>query len=138
MKKQEIRLKLNQEQLQIAIQEQIPEPGGFNNVYEMLINSLMYCERKAFLSVQKDIKNKAKGYRQLTKSGIGSKLSLQIPRDRLGVFKPVNMGLINDQEEKIKDLCFSLYGKGLTTRQIEKVIQDCTDTKRTRSIYADG
>lgn len=124
MKKQETQLKLNQEQLQIAIQEQVSEPGGLNNVYEMLINSLMYCERKAYLSEQKDVNNKANGYRQVTKSGIGSKLSLQIPRDRLGVFKPVIMGLINDQEEKIKDLCFNLYGKGLTTRQIEKVIQD--------------
>jgi len=124
MKKQETQLKLNQEQLQIAIQEQVSEPGGLNNVYEMLINSLMYCERKAYLSDRKDVKNKANGYRQVTKSGIGSKLSLQIPRDRLGVFKPVIMGLINDQEEKIKDLCFNLYGKGLTTRQIEKVIQD--------------
>lgn len=124
MKKQETQLKLSQEQLQIAIQEQISEPEGLNSVYEMLINSLMYCEREAYLNEQPEGKNKANGFRQVSKSGIGNKLSLQIPRDRLGVFKPVIMGLINDQEEKIKDLCFNLYGKGLTTRQIENVIQD--------------
>lgn len=124
MKKQETQLKLSEEQLQIAIQDQISEPGGLHNVYEMLINGLMYCERQAYLKDQPEGINKANGYRQISKSGIGSKLSLQIPRDRLGVFKPVILGMINEQEEKIKDLCFNLYGKGLTTRQIEKVIDD--------------
>jgi putative transposase len=34
----------------------------------------------------------------------------------------VILGLLNEQEEQIKDLCFELYGKGLTTRQIEEVV----------------
>ena len=81
----------------------------------------MVCERQTFLSEESIEGNKGNGYRTTTRSGIGSKLSLQIPRDRLGVFKPVIMGLLDEQEEKVKDLCFELYGKGLTTRQIEDV-----------------
>lgn len=49
-------------------------------------------------------------------------MEIQIPRDRLGVFKPVILGVLNQQEEHIKDLCFELYGTGLTTRQIGDVI----------------
>jgi len=81
----------------------------------------MLSERNAFLATAE--RNKGNGYRQLSKSGIGSKLELYIPRDRLGVFKPVILGLLNDQEERVKALCFELYGKGLTTRQIEDVIK---------------
>ena len=40
------------------------------------------------------------------------------------MFKPVILGLLDEQEEKVKQLCFSLYGKGLTTRQIEAVTKD--------------
>jgi len=35
----------------------------------------------------------------------------------------VILGLLNEQEEQVKNLCFELYGKGLTTRQIEDVIE---------------
>ena len=48
---------------------------------------------------------------------------MHIPRDRLGVFQPIILGLLNEQEEQVKDLCFELYGKGLTTRQIEDVVK---------------
>ena len=73
------------------------------------------------------------GYRKATRSGIGSKLELTIPRDRMGVFQPVILGLLNEQEEKIKDLCFELYGKGLTTRQIEDVIENIYGSKYSKS-----
>lgn len=117
---QETELKLSKSQVQNVINDHIQSEHGLNDLFEMMINGLMLSERKAFLSTQEG--NKGNGYRFTTKSGIGSKLSLKIPRDRLGVFQPVVLGLINEQEEQIKDLCFELYGKGLTTRQIEDVI----------------
>ena len=96
--------------------------NGLNDLFSMMINGLMLSERQVFLQENEAEENKGNGYRKATRSGIGSKLELQIPRDRLGVFKPVILGVLNQQEEHIKDLCFELYGKGLTTRQIGDVI----------------
>lgn len=88
----------------------------------------MIAERQSFLSDDQTPGNKGNGYRQVFKSGIGSRLQLQVPRDRLGLFKPVILGVLDQQEEQIKNLCFELYGKGLTTRQIEKVIENIYGT----------
>ncbi len=51
----------------------------------------------------------------------------------MGVFQPVILGLLNAQEEQVKDLCFELYGKGLTTRQIEGVIENIYGSSYSKS-----
>jgi len=121
--KQETTLKLTKSQLQTLINDQLQKEKGLNDLFAMMLNGLMLSERQSFLADNADASNKGNGYRQARRSGIGSKLELQIPRDRLGVFKPVILGLLNEQEEQVKELCFELYGKGLTTRQIEGVIE---------------
>ncbi len=93
----------------------------------------MLSERNTFLQESTEGINKGNGYRHAQKAGIGSKLQLKIPRDRLGVFRPVILGLLNEQEEQIKDLCFELYGKGLTTRQIENVVENIYGTSYSKS-----
>lgn len=121
--KQETELKLSKSQLQSAMKSHLLEENSINDVFSMFVNGLMYSERQTFLSASEE-KNKGNGYRQATRYGIGSKLHLKIPRDRLGVFKPIILGLLNEQEEQVKELCFELYGKGLTTRQIENVVEN--------------
>lgn len=120
---QETELKLSKEQLQTAITNQLTIDQGLNDVFSMVLNGLMYAERATFLNDDKSEGNKGNGYRQAKRSGLGSRLSLRIPRDRLGAFQPVILGLLDQQEEQVKDLCFELYGKGLTTRQIEGIIE---------------
>lgn len=122
-KMQETELKLSKSQVQNVINDQLQKENGINDLFSMMINGLMLSERQTFLEENQGLGTKGNGYRQATRSGIGSKLELRIPRDRLGVFKPLVLGLLNEQEEKIKNLCFELYGKGLTTRQIEDVIE---------------
>jgi len=121
MEKQGTELKLDKKQIQQVINTTLLQEKGLNDLFEMMVNGLMYSERSTFLEQQEG--NKGNGYRKASRSGIGSKLELSVPRDRLGVFQPVILGLLNKQEEQIKDLCFELYGKGLTTRQIEDVIK---------------
>lgn len=121
--KEETVLKLNKTQLQNVINDHVLKDNGLPELFSMLVNGLMFSERQVFLSDEESEGNKGNGYRKATRSGIGSKLELNIPRDRLGVFKPVILGLLDEQEEKVKELCFELYGKGLTTRQIEDVIE---------------
>lgn len=129
----ETELKLNKNQLQSVINDQIQRDHGLNDLFTMMINGLMLSERQVFLSGDKVAGNKGNGYRQATRSGIGSKLALQIPRDRLGVFQPVILGVLDEQEEKVKELCFELYGKGLTTRQIEEVTSKLYGTALSKS-----
>ena len=119
---EETRMKFTKKQLQSMINLELEKEHGLNDLFTMMVNGLMSSERKLFLSKKEDPSNKGNGYRKATRSGIGTKLSLSIPRDRLGVFKPLVLGLLNEQEGQVKHLCFELYGKGLTTRQIEEVI----------------
>ena len=134
MKKQEqeTELKLSKKQIQNIINTHIQEEHGLNDMFEMMVNGLMLSERNTFLS-EEPAENKGNGYRYASRSGIGSKLQLKIPRDRLGVFQPVILGLLNEQEEQIKDLCFELYGKGLTTRQIEDVVTNIYGSNYSKS-----
>ena len=103
-KKQETGLKLSKEQLESVITEHLSLDEGLNDVFNMVLNGLMYSERKTFLESEKGTGNKGNGYRQAKRSGLGSRLSLSIPRDRLGVFKPVILGLLDQQEEQVKEL----------------------------------
>jgi transposase-like protein len=129
---QETALKLTKSQLQTVLNDHIFKENGINDLFTMLINGLMFSEREIFLS-QSEIPNKGNGYRLAKRSGIGSRLELKIPRDRIGVFKPVILGLLDQQEERIKELCFELYGKGLTTRQIEDVVENLYGTSYSKS-----
>jgi len=122
--KRENGLNLSKTQIQAIINEEILKENRLNELFTFVLNGLMIAERQSFLSDDQTPGNKGNGYRQVFKSGIGSRLQLQVPRDRLGLFKPVILGVLDQQEEQIKNLCFELYGKGLTTRQIEKVIEN--------------
>ena len=130
---EETQLKFTKKQLQSIINFEVEKENGLNDLFGMMINGLMLSERKVFLSENENQKNKENGYRSARRSGIGSKLTLSIPRDRLGVFKPVLLGLLDQQEEQVKNLCFELYGKGLTTRQIEEVIEDIYGSSYSKS-----
>ncbi len=132
-KKQETELKLSKTQVQNVINDHLQKENGLNDLFAMMVNGMMLSERHAFLDAEKTKGNKGNGYRYAKRSGIGSKLELCIPRDRLGVFKPVILGLLDQQEEQVKNLCFELYGKGLTTRQIEGIIENIYGSSYSKS-----
>lgn len=129
---QETELKLNKEQLSLAIQDHLGQEEGLHEVFNMTINALMHSERSNFLS-RSTGQNKGNGYRSVRKPGFGSSLELRIPRDRLGLFKPLIYGLIDEQEHKVRELSYSLYGKGLTTRQISEVLEDIYGKRYSKS-----
>jgi len=130
---QETEINLSKKQVQSIINLELEKENGLNDLFTMMVNGLMYSERKHFLEQKEDPTNKGNGYRTAFRSGIGSRLSLSIPRDRLGVFKPVILGLLDQQEEAVKSLCFELYGKGLTTRQIEQVVENIYGSSYSKS-----
>lgn len=114
---------LTNDQLQDTINSLLNKEEGLNNLLEMILDGLMKLERDTFLTGPAGSGNKANGYRPGRAAGYGKELSLRIPRDRLGQFKPVLWAMLRDQGEQVRRLCFELYGKGLTTRQVGEITE---------------
>jgi transposase-like protein len=114
-------MNFTKEQTQELISKFSNEKNGLTSVLEMVLNSLMLSERKEFL--KEDIDNKANGYRFGTAFGQGQQLQLKIPRDRQSAFSPLILALIREQDAYIHEVCFSLYTKGLTTKDVSEVMQ---------------
>lgn len=128
----ENQIKLTTEQLSHAINQQVID-GGLNELFSMTVNALMLGERSNFLQSADQSGNKGNGFRQLLKSGIGSGMELRVPRDRLGVFRPILLGVLEQQDQRIKELSFALYGEGLTTRQISTILEQIYGTTYSKS-----
>ena len=107
---------------------------GLEIVIKTVFESLLSHEREEFLSKNSvSYGNKANGYYARLAKGINSYFKLKVPRDRLGFFKPVFLDVIKEQDEKMLDLAFKLYVKGLTTREIEDIFEDVYDKKLSRT-----
>ena len=61
------------------------------------------------------------------------KLSLRVPRDRLGVFQPMLLDIVRQQSQTCSELALSLYAKGLSTRMVEEVVEQCFGEKMSSS-----
>ena len=96
---------------------------GLNKILEMVLNSLLKLEREGFLKESNNKLNKANGYRSRRVAGINKTITLSIPRDRLGHFYPTLLTIIKDQEEEVAKLAFSLYSKGLSTRDVSDIFE---------------
>ena len=114
-------IQLTKLQLQQELNNLITQEQGLNEILTMVLNALMYSERADFLAT-KNPGNKANGYRFAQAKGHGKLLSLSIPRDRLGIFKPLILTALREEEERVQEVCFELYGKGLTTRDIGPIV----------------
>ena len=114
--------KLNKPQLQAALNNLVEEKSGLNTLMELTLNAFMKAERDQFLP--ESVNNKGNGYRKVNGLGLCESLALRIPRDRLGHFKPMILAIAKETNTQFEELCFELYCKGLTTRDIE----DLTDS----------
>lgn len=114
-------VKLNKKQLSEAIKSELRSENGLNEVFKMTLEGLMYLEREDVIS--KDTENKGNGYRQKQSLGFGKGFKLSVPRDRLGIFQPYMLEMLKEDESRIKDACFELYSKGLTTKDVGSVIE---------------
>ena len=114
-------LKLNKKQLQEVIKNELREENGLNEIFKMTLEGLMYLEREDLIS--QDPKNKSNGYRPKKSIGFGTGFKLSVPRDRLGVFQPYMLELLKEDESRIKEACFELYSKGLTTKDVGSIIE---------------
>lgn len=114
-------IELTKVQLQASLSKLLEEERGLTEVLEMTLNGLMYSERKNYL--EQSSSNKGNGYRKAFAVGLGKQIELNIPRDRLGMFQPILLALIRDQQQQLEDLSFELYSNGLTTSQIGNLMK---------------
>jgi putative transposase len=113
-------IELTKVQLQASMNKLLEQENGLSSVLEMTLNGLMHSERSIYLENERG--NKGNGYRKAFAVGMGKQIELKIPRDRLGMFQPMVLALIRDQNQQLEDLSFELYGNGLTTSQIGDVM----------------
>lgn len=113
---------------------QYKEDSCADDVLKIVMEALLKAEQKEFLGYHKrDRKNKPKGNKRngYRKSGLLKGISnyfrIKVPRDRLGLFKPLFLELLNKENENMNELIFSLYVKGLTTREISRIIEQIYD-----------
>ena len=114
-------IELTKVQLQTSLSKLLEEESGLTQVLEMTLNGLMYAERINYLA--QSTSNKGNGYRKAFAVGLGKQIELTIPRDRLGMFQPMVLALIRDQQQQLEDLSFELYTNGLTTSQIGSLMK---------------
>lgn len=115
-------MQLTKVQIQDVLTNLVSKEGGLNELLGFTLNALMLGERNVFLDGQKQL-NKGNGFRLGTAFGLGQQIELKIPRDRLSAFKPVALVLLREQESYLREVCFELYSKGLTTKQTGEVIE---------------
>jgi len=115
--------------------------GGkdLNDAIRVMFDTVMDLERDAFLGYAKGCRkdkstdNKRNGYVKSAVDGINASFDINIPRDRLNNFRPFLLEMIKQERTKMDNLCFKLYTKGLTTRDIEDIFQDLYKGKYSRS-----
>ncbi len=113
-------MNLSTKQVQELLDNFSKKPEGNKMLLEFSLNALMRAEREMFL--EKSQGNKGNGFRSVKGFGIGTQIDLHIPRDRMGLFKPVVQMLWQNQQSHLDDLIFELYGAGLTTRDLERIV----------------
>ena len=115
-------------QMQKSIEDTLyyDKENAIDSILKIVFESILRCERKEFLA-ESDDPNKANGYYTRLARGINKYFELDIPRDRLSLFKPVLLECVKARDEQMQELAFKLYTKGLTTRDINSIFSEVYD-----------
>lgn len=92
-------------------------------ILKTVMEAILKAERGEFL-LSSEEKNKGNGFYERLVRGVNQYFKLNVPRDRLSLFKPVFLEAIKQYDAQMQDLALKLYVKGLTTRDIESVLGD--------------
>ncbi|KJJ83757.1 transposase Mu, partial [Candidatus Omnitrophus magneticus] len=121
--------------LQYAGDRESVIPGVLKTVFETILKA----EQQGFLGYghgergEKETTNKRNGFTSASVKGISKMFRIEVPRDRLGLFKPVFLDILRDENEKMNDLAFELYVKGLSNEEVSTIIHKIYDKQLSRS-----
>ena len=82
-------------------------------------------------------KNRRNGYSKKTVQGELGELPLDIPRDRNGSFEPQLIGKYQRRLSGFDDKILALYAKGLTTRDIQDIVQELYGVEVSSTLIAE-
>lgn len=102
-------MNLTKKQTEEVLSNFLVKKDGLNEVLQMMLNSMMHCERKEFLIESEG--NKGNGYRQSNVFGYGHQIGLRVPRDRQSEFMPTILALFREQETYLKEVFFDTFKK---------------------------
>jgi transposase-like protein len=106
--------------------------NAIDNIVKCVFETILYSEREEFLK-NTIFGNKGNGsYERLARS-VNKYFKFKIPRDRLGLFKPVFLEALKEQESQMQDLAFELYVNGLTTNDIKHIFDKIYNKKISKS-----
>jgi transposase-like protein len=89
-----------------------------------VIEMLLSAEREKFLKETPAVGNKANGHYERFLKSLTGKISLRVPRDRMGQFHPLLLEVIKTDDERMSKLACSLYAKGVSQRDIGDIISE--------------
>lgn len=105
---------------------------NMSELMALTIEQFMLIERKEYL--EKIENDKGNGfYTRLFNNLSKNSILVEVPRTRTGNFKPESLELINIGQKQINDLSLFLYRKGMTSRDVEDVINRFFDSKLSHS-----
>ena len=104
-------INLTNEQLQTLFNKKAEKENGLNQVLTITLNAIMHSERTAYLKTNQDSKNKGNGYRPVKVNGYGRKLTLAVPRNRLGILNPSSCSPWERKSKKLKTSALSYIEK---------------------------
>jgi transposase-like protein len=123
-------MNFTQSQITTILEEIVTKEDGLNTILKLSLEALMKSERKEHNKSCNDLSN---GYRKRRAFGDKQMIELQVPRTRQGVFYPIILGLLKNQEEEAKNIAFHLYKSGLTTDQVGDVFDEIYGKKYSTS-----
>lgn len=118
----------HQSTLSNTIQSWIEECQSGDPAQDILrttLETIMRSEREAFFQEKDDTGgNKKNGHYARMAKMLSGVFDVRVPRDRTGQFTPLILEIIKQDQEKLNSLAFSLYTKGLSTRDINEVLAE--------------
>ncbi len=99
--------------------------NAIESLVKTFFETILLAERNLFLKKEQKAEtgNKGNGFYDKIARSVTKYLKLRIPRDRHGLFRPLLLEAIKDKDVELSDMASLLYGKGLTTRDIEDVFK---------------
>lgn len=102
------------------------------DILTTVVESIMEVERTTTLDYNYNTKpkdeNKRNGHYKRFVESMNGTMELRVPRDRLGVFSPLMLEVVQRDTSRMHDLALMLYGNGVSQRNIGRIFDEifCT------------
>jgi len=96
----------------------------FSKVITDVIELLMELERELYFEENPNPLNKGNGFYERMLRSVNSNLTVRVPRDRLGFFKPYLLEIMKNEAAKVERLALMLYSRGLSQRDASTILKE--------------